>query len=324
MKRYVIGKTDGPWRNFLPPIHGGSFRPYTPNDVDDYPEPVLLSASISTDSESSVPSSPTLSASSGEEPFLVDPSMRRRRVEHSMASSMSSIADVEPVPKIFDADYLTRKAIEHDLATYPSLDPLTQREIIIKFRELGERIKDAGLFNCNYWAYAREVLRYSLLFTASMVCLKYGWYKVSAFCMGFFWHQLVFTAHDAGHMGITHNFQVDTIIGVIIADFIGGLSLGWWKRSHNVGAPCNRTFKDANSNRFTILSPTTPSTIPISSTSPSLPSATSSSRACTPATTTASCPTTDSQSSWCGTKTTSTTRSCSLADSTSTFSPSST
>jgi delta8-fatty-acid desaturase len=35
-------------------------------------------------------------------------------------------------------------------------------------------------------------------------------------------------------MGITHNFHVDTVIGIIIADFLGGLSLGWWKRNHNV------------------------------------------------------------------------------------------
>ena len=48
------------------------------------------------------------------------------------------------------------------------------------------------------------------------------------------WHQLVFTAHDAGHMGITHDPIIDTLIGILIADFIGGLSIGWWKKNHNV------------------------------------------------------------------------------------------
>jgi hypothetical protein len=33
--------------------------------------------------------------------------------------------------------------------------------------------------------------------------------------------ELVFTAHDAGHMGITHNFHVDTVIGMFIADYLG-------------------------------------------------------------------------------------------------------
>lgn len=44
----------------------------------------------------------------------------------------------------------------------------------------------------------------------------------------------MFTAHDAGHRGITHNFITDTLIGIFIADFCCGLSIGWWKSSHNV------------------------------------------------------------------------------------------
>jgi len=67
-----------------------------------------------------------------------------------------------------------------------------------------------------------------------MFFLRRGWYATSGLFLGFFWHQLVFSAHDAGHMGITHNFAIDTIIGIVIADFLGGLSLGWWKRNHNV------------------------------------------------------------------------------------------
>lgn len=47
-------------------------------------------------------------------------------------------------------------------------------------------------------------------------------------------HQIMFTAHDAGHRGITHNFVVDTLIGIFIGDLCCGLSIGWWKSSHNV------------------------------------------------------------------------------------------
>jgi delta8-fatty-acid desaturase len=47
-------------------------------------------------------------------------------------------------------------------------------------------------------------------------------------------HQIMFTAHDAGHRGITHNFVADTLIGMFVADFCCGLSIGWWKSSHNV------------------------------------------------------------------------------------------
>lgn len=47
-------------------------------------------------------------------------------------------------------------------------------------------------------------------------------------------HQIMFAAHDAGHRGITHNFVADNLIGLFIADFCCGLSIGWWKSSHNV------------------------------------------------------------------------------------------
>ena len=50
----------------------------------------------------------------------------------------------------------------------------------------------------------------------------------------FIQHQIMFTAHDAGHQGISHNYVVDTLIGMFIADFCCGLSIGWWKSSHNV------------------------------------------------------------------------------------------
>jgi delta8-fatty-acid desaturase len=44
----------------------------------------------------------------------------------------------------------------------------------------------------------------------------------------------MFTAHDAGHRAITHIFWIDTLIGLFIADLCCGLSIGWWKSSHNV------------------------------------------------------------------------------------------
>ena len=132
-------------------------------------------------------------------------------------------------------DVLTRKEIKLDLAKYPAPDDLVVQDAIVeKYRQLNERIKAEGLYECNYWAYAIEGVRYTLFFALMLLFLNWKWYISSAFFLGVFWHQLVFTAHDAGHMGITHNFQVDTVIGIFIADFLGGLSLGWWKRNHNV------------------------------------------------------------------------------------------
>ncbi|KAK2039830.1 fatty acid/sphingolipid desaturase [Colletotrichum somersetense] len=73
-----------------------------------------------------------------------------------------------------------------------------------------------------------------MLFAAILLFLHWGWYVPSAVCMGAFWHQMSFAAHDACHMGITHRFHTDSVLGIFIADFMGGLSLGWWKKSHNI------------------------------------------------------------------------------------------
>jgi sphingolipid 8-(E)-desaturase len=45
---------------------------------------------------------------------------------------------------------------------------------------------------------------------------------------------MVLLYHVAGHSGITHNRKYDTMYGIFLADFFGGLSMGWWKHSHYV------------------------------------------------------------------------------------------
>ncbi len=42
------------------------------------------------------------------------------------------------------------------------------------------------------------------------------------------WHQLMFFAHDLGHMVLTGDWTFDRLVSTFIADWIGGLSIGWW------------------------------------------------------------------------------------------------
>jgi delta8-fatty-acid desaturase len=164
---------------------------------------------------------------------------RRRKSGDDDDSSISSLSSLDlgappNTDELSRINTCTRKEIDLDLDKYPSLDLDTQSHIIQKYRALNDRIRAEGLYNCNYHAYALELCRYTFLFTSMLHLLHYGQYTLSGLCLGMFWHQLVFTAHDAGHMGITHSFTLDTVIGILIADFLGGLSLGWWKRNHNV------------------------------------------------------------------------------------------
>ncbi|KAF9481010.1 delta 8-sphingolipid desaturase [Pholiota conissans] len=103
------------------------------------------------------------------------------------------------------------------------------------YRELHERIIAAGLYKTRYiTGYGPEIVRYTLLAIFAALFYRADWLVPSAVCLGLFWHQLVFSAHDLGHMGVTHNWTADRIISTIIADFIGGLSIGWWVQNHNV------------------------------------------------------------------------------------------
>jgi len=52
--------------------------------------------------------------------------------------------------------------------------------------------------------------------------------------LGALWHQLVFTCHDLGHVGVTHSWHRDRLIAIFLTDFIGGISIGWWVNNHNV------------------------------------------------------------------------------------------
>lgn len=235
MNRYRIGKVDGRWANFIPPIQGGKFRLLSepgPDDIVDNSPDGSGTPPDSSSESGSCPPSPVFDESVGA--FLRN---RHATTALSSAASVSSASSIEPEHQDAGMSFLnslTHEQVTLDREKYPPLDPTTQDNIVSKYRELHQRVKDEGLYQCNYWNYAVECCRYVLLGSMSFLLLRWGWYVSSAVCLGALWHQLVFTAHDSGHMGITHGFHTDSVIGIIITDFLGGLSLGWWKKNHNV------------------------------------------------------------------------------------------
>lgn len=114
-----------------------------------------------------------------------------------------------------------------------NLSPKVQAQHSAAYKELHKRIVDAGFYKTPYLTgYGPEVARYMLLGGLSAFAYSKGWFMTSAVFLGLMWHQLMFTAHDLGHMGVTHNWAIDRILGILIADFIGGLSIGWWVEVH--------------------------------------------------------------------------------------------
>lgn len=241
MRNYRIGRYEEPWTDFVPPIQGGVFKR---EEVDRKNEDICPLTPVEQPAE-------YFSASSSEEPSPIFEAAAKRPIEglrkrrtsdgaksDSSATSLETLAIGEPAVGVNKRQYpgetRTQHEIERDLKLYPSLDTITQLNIITKYKKLDEQLRAEGLYDCNYFAYFTEVCRYTLLGGLAYYFLQKGWYALSAAFLGMMWHQLVFTVHDAGHMGITHNFHVDSVIGMFIADFLGGLSCCWWKQNHNV------------------------------------------------------------------------------------------
>ncbi|KAK9424877.1 putative Delta 8-(E)-sphingolipid desaturase [Seiridium unicorne] len=227
MQKYVIGRVHGRWDNFLPPIQGGTFRALVSNnDEDDV-------ASAEDDVSSSGRSTSPSSVFDTDE---IDNGARLRRTgNESPVSRASSVLPSKPEQEQFrSAEASTAHATSSDPSNYPSLDKWSQDKVALKYRELDERLRSDGLYQCPYSSYAIEFARYSVLFALFLTFLHYSYFALSGLFLGFLWHLLSFTVHDAGHMSITHGFHTDSCIGIFIADFVGGLSSGWWKRNHNV------------------------------------------------------------------------------------------
>lgn len=221
MDKYRIGRIKMPWTNMTPPIRGGVY-----NRADD------STASSDDDSLASDASTPASSVTSAED-TAVETVSKPQACSKRVQAWKSEEPSEHLSPEAYAAN-MVQKEVDDDHRDYPSLDPQTQGLITEKYQQLHERVKQEGFYDCPYYDYGKEFLRYSVLFALFVVALRAEWYITSSAFLGLFWHQIMFTAHDGGHMAITHNFVIDTLIAMFVADFCCGLSIGWWKSSHNV------------------------------------------------------------------------------------------
>lgn len=79
------------------------------------------------------------------------------------------------------------REIEEGIRDNPSLDVETQNAIIMNYRALHQQVKDEGLYQCRYSEYAKECVRYALLFAGFAGFLYIKWYMTSAIFLGLFW-----------------------------------------------------------------------------------------------------------------------------------------
>lgn len=113
-------------------------------------------------------------------------------------------------------------------------DPEEPPEEVKRFRALHKKFVDEGWFETNYFYFARKVTWYLSCLAAGIYCVLQGRIWLGAVCIGVFFQQVAFFGHDLGHNAVTHNRSLDWIIGLIFGPLLSGVSIGWWKATHNV------------------------------------------------------------------------------------------
>lgn len=105
-------------------------------------------------------------------------------------------------------------------------------------RAIRQELLKRGLFETKYSYYAKYFAWYATVFGSALYltlgCSSYGAHMMGAVMLGLFWQQFAFFGHDIGHNAITHDRPRDLFWGIALCNTLGGISLGWWKRSHNV------------------------------------------------------------------------------------------
>ena len=220
MNKYRIGRIEGPWTNFTPPIRGGVYRrgaaeldietetdPGTDTDTNldtiwnSYPSS-WNSSNTSIDLIEGQETDPVLEKSPSAVVELSDARFsslylktpkqisKRRRGESSQRDDFLSTSP-DPSSKLTSPEdytsYVLQQEIDNGVQDNPSLDEHTQRDIALKYQNLHERVKRDGFYQCNYREYGKEMIRYTVLFACFFGFLQAEWYMVSAAFLGLFW-----------------------------------------------------------------------------------------------------------------------------------------
>lgn len=202
MSRWIIGRVEVDeeegWRDMVPPIQLGM-----------WPLPV-----------------PIIKVSSADDKVVV--------VEKE--DSASVVSSVETIVTEASPKRLTIDMVNPTITSSESL-PLTpsyQHHLRKSARKLHARIQSLGLdkpppflsgYGPSLVIYISLFLLFVFLYKRAESTLDYFFCAVS---LGAVWHQVTFSVHDAGHTGLTGNWMRDRIIAILIGDFFGGVSVGWW------------------------------------------------------------------------------------------------
>ncbi|KUL50140.1 MULTISPECIES: fatty acid desaturase family protein [Streptomyces] len=105
------------------------------------------------------------------------------------------------------------------------------------FSELLKRVKAEGLLDLDPKYYIGRLARNTTLLVAGLTAFflvgDSWWTLVVAVWMGLCGGQSSFMWHDAGHKAMFRNKKAASAVGYFHANFVNGVSFGWWVNHHN-------------------------------------------------------------------------------------------
>lgn len=108
-------------------------------------------------------------------------------------------------------------------------------DFVKEHRALRQQLLENNLFETNPWYYIRLISALTVAFAVILYLTVVAEQRlIGAVLLGLFWQQLAFVGHDVGHNSISHVRNRDLFWGTMLGNLTGGISLAWWKRSHNV------------------------------------------------------------------------------------------
>eukprot|EP00923_Selenidium_pygospionis_P019892 GHVN01034603.1.p1 GENE.GHVN01034603.1~~GHVN01034603.1.p1 ORF type:complete len:496 (-),score=42.07 GHVN01034603.1:3975-5462(-) len=113
-------------------------------------------------------------------------------------------------------------------------------EFIAAVAKLGDEMERDGFFVPDVMFSLRKLLFcFSLLLTGTALILlgrRLNWWWLQMMSAPFIaghLQQVAFLGHDTGHCAFTGIRWIDLAFGLLCGNFLSGLSIGWWKDSHN-------------------------------------------------------------------------------------------
>jgi len=175
-----------------------------------------------------------------------------------------------PISNLAGKDVTDAFANYHPAAVYEKLLPnyyigdvkdYKVSQFVKEHRALRQELLRRGLFETDVGYYVKLCTWYAALFFGSLYLTimrpSVTEHMIGAVLMGAFWQQIAFFGHDIGHNGVSHVRKNDLWWGIVIGNITGGVSLGWWKRSHNVHhVVCNSIENDPDIQHMPIFAVT--------------------------------------------------------------------